>query len=320
MKKNQDTAVAVRSKPSLMAKLGAKYGVDGSKLYETLKATAFKTKPGDPPASDAQLMALMVVSDQYSLNPFTREIFAFPDKQNGIVPVVGVDGWSRIINSNPEFDGMEFEQDDDSCTCRIHRKDRAHPTEVTEYLSECKRNTSPWGTHPKRMLRHKAMIQCARLAFGYVGIYDQDEAERILERDITGEVEVREPVSMPTPKPKAKAKAKPAPEPEEEPEPPPEEAPPADDMPNDDFPDSPFPEEPAEGSVDGEVAVIIVSRTSKKPTKRGGNRYGFLDGETDTWYNTFDQKIADEMEQGGEYEVVFKETQYGRDIVKVTRM
>lgn len=34
---------------------------------------------------------------------------------------------------------------------------------------------------PKRMLRHKAMIQCARLAFGFAGIYDKDEAERIVE-------------------------------------------------------------------------------------------------------------------------------------------
>lgn len=29
------------------------------------------------------------------------------------------------------------------------------------------------------------MIQCARLAFGFAGIYDQDEAERIVERDVT---------------------------------------------------------------------------------------------------------------------------------------
>ncbi|EEW4602325.1 phage recombination protein Bet, partial [Escherichia coli] len=36
-------------------------------------------------------------------------------------------------------------------------------------------------SHPKRMLRHKAMIQCARLAFGFAGIYDNDEAERIVE-------------------------------------------------------------------------------------------------------------------------------------------
>lgn len=31
------------------------------------------------------------------------------------------------------------------------------------------------------MLRHKAMIQCARIAFGFTGIYDEDEAQRINE-------------------------------------------------------------------------------------------------------------------------------------------
>jgi hypothetical protein len=29
------------------------------------------------------------------------------------------------------------------------------------------------------MLRHKALIQCARVAFGFAGIHDPDEAERI---------------------------------------------------------------------------------------------------------------------------------------------
>ncbi|WP_032251724.1 recombinase RecT, partial [Escherichia coli] len=46
---------------------------------------------------DAQFIALLIVANQYGLNPWTKEIYAFPDKQNGIVPVVGVDGWSRII-------------------------------------------------------------------------------------------------------------------------------------------------------------------------------------------------------------------------------
>ncbi len=314
MKKKQETAVAVRGKTSLMAKLGDKYGVDGSKLYETLKSTAFKTKPGGPPVTDAQLMALMVVSDQYGLNPFTRELFAFPDKQNGIVPVVGVDGWSRIINSHSEFDGMEFEQDEDSCTCRIYRKDREHPTEITEYMKECKRDTSPWGSHPKRMLRHKAMIQCARLAFGYVGIYDQDEAERILERDITGEVEIREPVSMPTPK----AKPKQAPEPEEPADP--EEEPPPDDMPNDPFPDSPFPENEPTAPDGQKTVVILVSRISKKPTTKGGTRYGFQDGETGEWFNTFDDKVAEQIEKDGEYEVTYKESRFGKDIISVAEL
>nr|WP_312374888.1 phage recombination protein Bet [Delftia acidovorans] len=149
---------------------------DGTGLIETLKATAFKGQ-----VSDAQMTALMVVANQYALNPWTKEIYAFPDKNNGIVPVVGVDGWSRIINSHPQFDGIEFEQDSESCTCIIFRKDRNRPIKVTEWMAECKRGTGPWSSHPKRMLRHKAMIQCARLAFGYGGIYDQDEAERIVE-------------------------------------------------------------------------------------------------------------------------------------------
>jgi len=152
---------------------------DSSGLIETLKATAFKGQ-----VSDAQMTALLIVAQQFGLNPWTKEIYAFPDKNNGIVPVVGVDGWSRIINDNNLFDGMDFVQDEESCTCRMFRKDHSHPVAVTEYLSECRRDTGPWKSHPKRMLRHKSMIQCARLAFGYGGIYDQDEAERIAEIEI----------------------------------------------------------------------------------------------------------------------------------------
>ncbi len=149
---------------------------DGTDLIETLKATAFRGQ-----VSDSQMTALMVVANQYGLNPWTKEVYAFPDKNNGIVPVVGLDGWARIVNNHAQFDGMDFEQDDQSCTCVIYRKDRSRPVRVTEYMDECKRGTGPWQSHPKRMLRHKAMIQCARLAFGYGGIFDQDEAERIIE-------------------------------------------------------------------------------------------------------------------------------------------
>ena len=170
---------------------------DGADLIGTLKATAFKGQ-----VSDAQMTALLVVANQYALNPWTKEIYAFPDKNNGIVPVVGVDGWSRIINSHPQFDGIEFEQNDESCTCIIYRKDRNRPIKVTEWMAECRRSgMGPWQSHPRRMLRHKAMIQCARLAFGYGGIYDQDEAERIVEASPVkhmGSVEQAEPAELPT--------------------------------------------------------------------------------------------------------------------------
>ena len=162
---------------ALTSKLADRFGMDGAGVMDTLKATAFKG-----PVSDAQMTALLIVANQYGLNPWTKEIYAFPDKNNGIVPVVGVDGWSRIINDHPQFDGMEFDQDDASCTCMMYRKDRSRPVKVTEFMAECRRpNVGPWTSHPKRMLRHKAMIQCARLAFGFTGIYDHDEAERVVD-------------------------------------------------------------------------------------------------------------------------------------------
>lgn len=182
-----DVAVIERPKLSLVARVAERFGVEPGKMLDTLKATAFKT---DKPITNEQMMALLVVAENYHLNPFTRELFAFPDKQGGIVPVVSVDGWARIVNEHPAFDGMGFAfgADDGAMTCTMWRKDRAHPTVITEYLDECKRNTQPWGSHPRRMLRHKAMIQCARMAFGFAGLYDEDEAQRIVNMGPVDEV------------------------------------------------------------------------------------------------------------------------------------
>lgn len=183
-----EVAVAAQPKASILAKMATRFSVEPNKLLDTLKATAFKAQGG---VTNEQMIALLIVADQYDLNPFTKEIFAFPDK-GGIVPVVGVDGWARIVNAHPMFDGVEFAYSVDSgdmaCTCTIYRKDRSHAIAVTEYLAECKRNTGPWGSHPRRMLRHKALIQAARLAFGFAGIYDEDEAQRIRDMGAADEV------------------------------------------------------------------------------------------------------------------------------------
>jgi hypothetical protein len=58
-----------------------------------------------------------------------------------------------------------------------------------------------------RMLRHKALIQCARYAFGFAGIYDEDEGAKIAEmRDITP-TERPTPPKPPAPKRKDEPKA-----------------------------------------------------------------------------------------------------------------
>lgn len=179
--------------PSLIAKFAARFSVEPAKLMTTLKATAFKQQPDRQSgevvdATNEEMMALLVVADQYGLNPFTREIYAFRDrKRGGIVPIVGIDGWSRIVNEHPQFNGCEFGYGHDPqgklefIECAMFRKDREHPTKIREYLRECKRDTDAWSGMPSRMLRHRAFIQAARLAFGFVGIYDEDEGRAIIE-------------------------------------------------------------------------------------------------------------------------------------------
>ncbi len=131
-----------------------------------------------------QATAFLMVAKEYKLNPITKEIYAFPSK-GGIQPIVSVDGWLKIINQHPQFNGLEttenFDNDNNliSTTAKIYRKDRDKPVIVTEYLAECDMNTQPWKKYPVRMLRHKATIQAARYAFGFSGIVDEDEAQRI---------------------------------------------------------------------------------------------------------------------------------------------
>ena len=50
--------------------------------------------------------------------------------------------------------------------CTIYRKDRSMPTIIREYYEEVKSEQTIWQKMPRRMLRHRAMQQYARLYFG----------------------------------------------------------------------------------------------------------------------------------------------------------
>lgn len=164
---------------SLIASMASQYNMDPKAFAATVKATCMPAN-----ATNEEFAAFLMVAKDYGLNPITREIYAFPKKGGGVQPIVGVDGWFNLINSHPQCDGIDFKDEFDSkgnltaVVCSIYRKDRNRPTVVTEYMDECKRPTEPWQKWPKRMLRHKAAIQCARYAFGFAGIIDPDEAER----------------------------------------------------------------------------------------------------------------------------------------------
>lgn len=221
------TTVDVGRSTGLVAQFAAKYSIDADKMLETLKQTAFKQRPpkggGEAKVvSNEQMMALLVIAKEYGLNPFTREIYAFPS-ENGIVPIIGFDGWVRLINLRPELDYMDVRQAPDEVSqeeyyveVEIKRKDRSRPTIVREYLKECYRDTGPWNEMPRRMTRHKAIIQCGRIAFGYAGVYDPDDAERVYANaiDVTPRAQTGKPETR-APQAKAVTQAPPA-----DPEPP----------------------------------------------------------------------------------------------------
>lgn len=185
------------AKQSLITSMASQYGMEPKAFADTVKATCMPNT-----ASNEEFAAFLMVAKEYGLNPITREIYAFPKKGGGVQPIVGVDGWFNLINSHPQCDGIDFEDEFDdkrnliAVKCSIYRKDRNRPTVVTEYMDECKRPTEPWQKWPKRMLRHKAAIQCARYAFGFAGIIDPDEAERSPEV-ITHAVVIAPPPTMP---------------------------------------------------------------------------------------------------------------------------
>lgn len=181
----------------LIEKMARAYEINSLDFSNTVKQTCMPEN-----ATKEEFAAFLLIANKYGLNPIAREIYAFPKKGGGIQPIVSIDGWMNLINSHPQCDGMEFvdQRGDDgkisAITCRIFRKDRGRPTEVTEYMNECSRAgqknkygnpiSEPWDKWPIRMLRHKAAIQCARYAFGFAGIIDPDEAERSPEVITTG--------------------------------------------------------------------------------------------------------------------------------------
>lgn len=173
--------------------MASRLNVDPQEMQGLVMNTLMSAKGGRGQVTNEEFVTFLAIANEYRLNPLTKEIYAF-NNRGAIQPIVSIDGWLKIINHHPEFDGMEFDDRLDAngslmaITCRIYRKDRQRPTEVTEYMEECRQGSPTWSKWPARMLRHKAAIQAARYAFGLSGIIDEDEAERYKSTQMEREV------------------------------------------------------------------------------------------------------------------------------------
>ena len=163
-----------------------KSGLSYQTFVDTLTQTAFQ---GVKFWRESDLERLLVNAHRYELDPLNREIMMFEvglAEPPELLLVVGVDGWAKIMNAHPQFDGIAFVESQELIgevpswiECTIFRKDRKVALSIKEYFAEARNDQMVWITHPRRMLRHKALVQCARLSFGLAGIYEPDEAMRI---------------------------------------------------------------------------------------------------------------------------------------------
>ena len=119
------------------------------------------------------MVNLLTHAKRYGLNPILGEIACDYSDELGWQVYLPIDGWIAMIQREASFQGMTFTQAETEeqgvpiwMECVIYRSDRVVPMTVREYLSEVKTNHPAWQKIPRRMLRYKALQQCARLSFG----------------------------------------------------------------------------------------------------------------------------------------------------------
>jgi hypothetical protein len=117
------------------------------------------------------ILVLLRTMQSLHLDPLCEEI-GFTQFEDGQWQVlITIEGCSKLLNQHPQFNGLVFNQADtlidgvpEWIECSIYRKDREVPTTVREYLTEVRGENSIWQKMPRRMLRHRALQQCVRLA------------------------------------------------------------------------------------------------------------------------------------------------------------
>jgi len=117
------------------------------------------------------ILVLLRSMQSLHLDPLCEEI-GFTQFEDGQWQVlITIEGCSKLLNQHPQFNGLVFNQADtlldgvpEWIECTIHRKDREVPTTVREYLTEVRGENAIWQKMPRRMLRHRALQQCVRLA------------------------------------------------------------------------------------------------------------------------------------------------------------
>jgi len=135
-----------------------------------------------PGLTDPEFLLFAEMCKATGLSPATKEIWAI--KAGGRLQLMtGINGFLKIANSHPAYDGMEveFERDEKgnlvAATAKVYRKDRRFPSIATAYMAEYGKATPIWKQMPSIMLSKCAKSLAIREAFinELGGLYTAEE-------------------------------------------------------------------------------------------------------------------------------------------------
>ncbi len=127
----------------------------------------------DAALPEVVLKKILIMAKRYQLNPLLGQIDWELTLEGSYEVFIPINGWISLIHRQLTFQGIAFHQSPETehgipiwMECTIYRCDLTHPVTVREYYAELKTDHPVWQHMPRRMLRHKTLQQCARLAFG----------------------------------------------------------------------------------------------------------------------------------------------------------
>jgi len=122
---------------------------------------------------------LFWLADRLGLDPLERDLIALEQREPfpaSVAFMITLDGWVKLLHRHPRFRGLSFEEgpvDEHGLplwqSCTLYWEGFECPWVVREWACEHRSLHESWLNHPRRMLRHKALTQCARLALGVGG-------------------------------------------------------------------------------------------------------------------------------------------------------
>lgn len=176
-----DTVIAATAKrQGIVDGAAAMLGVEPKKLCNLLR-NVWHTSQGQPPLTDAEMFIGLSMIARYELDPVAKEVYVTRGKK-GLMTIVGIDGWVKILHRTSYFNGFTQEKKYDggkvvSITTMIYSKTHDYPFPYEALMKEYMRVAGDVANIlPVHMLGIFSLRHAARLFVPLSGICMEEEA------------------------------------------------------------------------------------------------------------------------------------------------